>query len=175
MKGTGRVIEIVVLTVAMIFMGWQTLMYRINYKVRTRPYIGISHLPTTVESAGVIKTQFKIKNFGTLPAEYMNIDFSLRYGGKVVKPEKEEGVRPVSLMPGQELIVQSFKLSGQTVHDIWQKEDTLAAEITIHYGDSTIADNTPVEQLPYLCHAIWEFSSTGPKTYTWVCKQSDLD
>ena len=68
-------------------------------------------------------------------------------------------------MPEQEFGVHGIRLTGQPVHDIWNKKDKLICEISITYDDEKETGRS--------YNASWEFRSTGAKIYTWVLVESD--
>ena len=163
-----RFLEIVALIGTMIFVGWQAKITRDEAKYKTRPLVCISGItlvhPEHLQS-GTLEALFKIKNLGTMPAKNLDFGHKLRYAGLIVTSEQEVLIKPKCIMPGQEFGVHRVKITGQIVHDIWNKKNTLICESSISYSDER--GNS------YSYNSSWEFSSTGATSWVWNCTGSD--
>lgn len=153
-------------TMGVIF--WQAKVAHDESKYKTRPLLCISTIELVQPSQlqhGILHAKFKVKNLGTLPSKDLKADISLYSAGVVVTPEHEQTIKPRCLMPGQEFGVHEVKLTGQRVHDIWNKKEKLICKSLISYTDE--------RGRSYFYNSEWEFTSLGPTRYGWVCIEAD--
>ncbi len=106
-----------------------------------RPYVDLDLKKSEVSPQGIMKLEYRLKNYGVTPA--VNLDWELQYhsitdeGNPATtitsQTQTDPNLKKFVLMPGEILPLSGATLGGDTVNDIWNKGTEFRVTLKTNY------------------------------------------